>query len=169
MEYSLEALRKVQLQERHQPTLTLLPEDFYDQYAKLASEMDDRLRRTFSLEEAKAAENAKKSLHDIFELRKQKIFFKALKDFQAEKVSGHGLAGKEKELYTGLVKLLSSTVIDERPKSRDVEVEVLADMPAFVGLDAKPYGPFKAGQTVFLNVQQAVLLGKKGVVKVRNS
>ncbi|HLD76376.1 MAG TPA: hypothetical protein VI874_05115 [Candidatus Norongarragalinales archaeon] len=170
MEYSFDQLRKVQLQERHQPTLTQLPDDFYDAYQELIQNGEDRLKSQFGLESAKTLENARKALSDVFELRKQKIFFKALRDFQTGRVTSDGLAGKEKELYTGLIKLLSSAVLN--PKAlpiQGVTVEVLADLPAFVGLDAKAYGPYKTGETVCLNAQQAGLLSKKGVVRVLSS
>lgn len=167
METSFEALRKVQLQERHQPTLVRLEDGFYDEYLDFLAQAEARLKEQFSLDGARALENAGKSLQDVFELRKQKIVFKALKDYQTGSVNTDSLASKEKELYTGLIKLFSTTSeLAKKQSPNAVDVQVLTDIPAFVGLDAKTYGPFKAGQTIQLDAKQAAFLNKKGVVQV---
>ncbi len=169
LETSYDALRQVQMQERHSPQLAKLEDDFYLRYAAWVAEMEESLKKSFSLDGAKVLENSKGVLSELFELRKQKIFFKALKDFRKGTVSSTGLSGQEKELYTGLVTLLSQYQLATQPAAtppQDAEVEVVSDVPAFVGFDAQPYGPFKAGQKATLPRKQAEFLERKGVVKV---
>lgn len=169
-ETSFDALRSVQMQERHSPALVRLEDDFYSRYSAWLSEMDAQVKRSFSLEGAYILENARRALSDLFELRKQKLFFKALKDFRKGAVSSTGLSGQEKELYTRLITLLSQYQLALDPSlhasENDVSVELLCDVPAFVGFDAQTYGPFKTGQSTRLPKKQADFLASKGVVKV---
>ncbi|MBI5036199.1 hypothetical protein HZC09_02550 [Candidatus Micrarchaeota archaeon] len=140
-----------------------------DEYIRFVASYEGKLKREFSLETARSVENAKKALNDIFELRKQKIVFKALRDFQRNNSSEEGLAGKEKELYTGLIRLLSTVgelTKTSASESEEARVEVLKDIPAFVGLDSQNYGPYKAGDVVGFNGKQAEFLNRKGVVKI---
>ncbi|MBI4360906.1 DNA replication complex GINS family protein [Candidatus Micrarchaeota archaeon] len=167
-EVSYAALRSLQTQERHSPQLLPLDSDFYQRYASWLSELEQNVRERFSLEAAKELESARKILNDVFTLRAQKIFFKALRDFRAGRVDAAGLSEQEKELYTGLVTLLSRHQLGASIPSvnGELQVDIVADVPAFVGFDAQPYGPFRPGQRVVLPRKQAEFLQRKGVVKV---
>lgn len=169
-ETSFDALRSVQMQERHSPTLVKLEDDFYPRYVAWLTELESQVKKQFSLEGVQTLENARRALTDLFELRKQKLFFKALKDFRKGAVSSTGLSGQEKELYTGLITLLSQYQLvlapNPDPSQGDVLVEVLSDVPAFVGFDAQTYGPFKTGQHARLPRKQADFLSRKGILKV---
>jgi len=169
-ETSFDALRAVQMQERHSPALVKLEDDFYPRYVAWLTELESQVKKQFSLEGVQTLENSRRALMDLFELRKQKLFFKALKDFRKGAVSATGLSGQEKELYTGLITLLSQYQLALAPRTdasdSDVEVEVLADVPAFVGFDAQTYGPLKTGQRARLPKKQAEFLSRKGILKV---
>lgn len=168
LELSFAALRTLQTQERHSPQLLPLDPDFYQRYASWLLELEQNVRERFSLEAAKELESARKVLYDVFSLRAQKIFFKALRDFRAGRVDTSGLSEQEKELYTGLITLLSKHQLRASASlvSGDLQVDVVSDVPAFVGFDAQPYGPFKPGQRVVLPKKQAEFLQRQGVVKV---
>lgn len=168
LEVSYAALRSLQVQERHSPQLLALEPDVYQRYALWLSQLEAHVREQFSLEAAKELESARKILHDVFTLRAQKIFFKALRDFRAGRVDAAGLSSQEKELYTGLVTLLSRHQLGASAPSAtgELQVDVVTDVPAFVGFDAQPYGPFKSGERVMLPRKQAEFLQRKGVVKV---
>ncbi|MDP2717641.1 MAG: hypothetical protein Q8P02_02775 [Candidatus Micrarchaeota archaeon] len=167
-EISYERLRLLLGQERHSPSILSLEDDCYTMYLSFLADLEANVRSEFSLEAAKELENAKKALFDLFGLRTQKIFFRALKDFRSGRVDTNGLSGKEKELYTGLITLLSKhqlRVPNGAPPA-EVSVEAVLDVPAFVGFDAKPYGPYKPGDIARLPKKQADLLQRKGLVKV---
>ncbi len=169
-ETSFDALRQIQMAERHAPALVKLDDDFYPRYSAWLAELESHVTRQFSLEGAQTLENSRRALSDLFELRKQKLFFKALKDFRKGAVSSTGLSGQEKELYTGLITLLSQyqLALNQGPPAseNDVPVELICDVPAFVGFDAQTYGPFKAGQNIRLPRKQADFLARKGILKV---
>ncbi len=169
-ETSFDALRAIQMSERHSPALVKLEDDFYPRYVAWLAELEAHVKKQFTLEGVQTLENARRALMDLFELRKQKLFFKARKDFRKGAVSSTGLSGQEKELYTGLITLLSQYQLalapQPSPSDEDVAVEVLADVPAFVGFDAQTYGPLKAGQHARLPRRQADFLSRKGVLKV---
>ncbi len=167
-EISYEKLRLLLGQERHSPDLLALDDDFYAAYLAWVGDLDRNVRAAFSLEAAKELENAKKALSDLFGLRTQKVFFKALKDFRSGRVDTQGLSGQEKELYTGLVTLLSKHAlrVPDFAPSTEVSVEAVLDVPAFVGFDARKYGPLKPGEVAVLPKKQAEFLERKGLVKV---
>lgn len=157
------------MQERHAPALVKLDDDFYPRYVAWLAELEAQVIRQFSLAGAQTLENSRRSLADLFELRKQKVFFKALKDFRKGAVSSSGLSGQEKELYTGLITLLSQYQLALAPSltpADSVPVEVLLDVPAFVGFDAQTYGPYAVGQHATLPRKQAEFLARKGLLKV---
>jgi hypothetical protein len=53
----------------------------------------------------------------------------------------------------------------EERRVKMVTVKILRDMPSFVGIDFKTYGPFKAGETVSLPEGNAAVLIEKGVAE----
>jgi len=178
MELSYEALRRIQLQEKHNATLTVVDEAFYESYAVFLAQQVERLRQAFSLDEVKLYENTQKILKEIIEKRQQKILLKALRDLKTGDVSSEGLARQEKELYIELLRLLQSheaslnsafageKTVQEKPGEKDtVAVRILVDLPAFVGMDSQPLGPFTASQVVELKKEEAELLIKRNAAE----
>lgn len=178
MELGYDALRKVQIQERNYSSLSKVEDDFFDKYNAYSRELRSRLEKSFSIEAAKALENTERVLRDVFEQRKQKIFFKALRDVKNESIDSTGLARQEKQLYTSIITLLKSfdsvlfqperqetTQMPAKPNS--VEVEMLVDLPEIASVDSgSPIGPFKKGQKAEMSERQASLLAKRGAARI---
>lgn len=172
-EASFEALRKVQLHEKHNAQLTELEEDFFECYRILLHQMRDRVRKDFSIEAASALEGMQRLLGEVMRRREQKIFLKALRDFHAGEVNSSGLAREEKEVYNSIVNLLaeyearqlgSVMPAAQEEKSDLVSVLLLADLPAFVGSRGQ-LGPFSAKQKTQLPREDARLLIEKGMAQ----
>ncbi|MCX6767823.1 MAG: hypothetical protein NTY90_03800 [Candidatus Micrarchaeota archaeon] len=180
MELSFEALRRIQLQEKHNATLTIVDDVFYDAYASFLSQQADRLRQNFSLDEVRVYENTQKILHEIIEKRQQKILLKAFRDLRTGEVTSEGLAKQERELYIELLKLLQSheaalnsafageKSMQEKTAEKEkdaVTVKILVDLPAFVWTDSQQVGPFSASQVVELRREEAELLIKRNAAE----
>lgn len=176
MELSYESLRSAQLEERHDPSLKALPEDYYSSYGGYLKRLQDKLSNNFNLNDAKAFENSAGVFNSLFERRKQKIVFKALKDASNEVLDGEGLTKQEKRLYSTLVQVFNdydgerasiSRVKSSKPSSSGVRVKVLMDLPQFVGVDNASYGPYSKGTEVALPDKIAALLLKRKAAEKR--
>ncbi len=178
MESSFEALRRIQLQEKHNATLTVVDEAFYEAYAAFLIRQAEKLRQSFSLDEVKVYENTQKILKEVIERRQQKILLKAFRDLKVGEVTSEGLARQEKELYIELLKLLQAheatlnsafageKTVQEKPEEKNtVTVRILVDLPAFIGVDYQTLGPFTASQVVELKKEEAELLIKRNAAE----
>ena len=172
-EASFEALRKVQLQEKHESAISALDDDFFVKYRSLIDAQRDRLRKDFSLDAATSLENLRRLLSEVARKREQKLFLKALRDFHAGQVGGEGLSREERELYNSLIRLLSeyeAAVIKAEqsasPQAQKAErkVRFTTDVPAFVGSSGASLGPFASGSVASLPADDAELLIEQGVV-----
>lgn len=177
METSYDSLRKTQAQERKYSSLAKLEDEYYTEYRAFLEQLRKQMKDNFSLDAAKALENSEKIFTDILEQRTQKIFFKSLRDFRNSSFDTLGLAREEKELYTKLYTLLSehstrlagkTAIQTEEPKAEEqtVKVEFLVDIPEFVGVDSKNYGPYSKNQTSNMDEKQAKMLEKRSALKI---
>ena len=179
MELSFEALRRIQLQEKHNATLTVVDDSFYEAYAGYLSDQAARLKQAFSLDEVRVYENTHKILKEIIEKRQQKILLKAFRDFKTGEVTSEGLAKQERELYIELLRLLQAheatlnaafaveKAAEQKPAADNglVSVKILVDLPAFVSADSQPVGPFTASQVVEIRKEEAELLIKRNAAE----
>jgi DNA replication initiation complex subunit (GINS family) len=180
-ELNYEALRRIQQKERSSGILVELPEDFYQTALALVLVMRAGLTDGFSLDRAREYENAIKVLRDIYSLREQKLLMRALKGAKSAEPLG-GVSSEEKEMFERV-----RTVIAEcesafeaslngakkrepapapakpAPQGENRALRMLAEVPQFMGVDGKPYGPFKAGETIIVPNRIAELLLKKKV------
>lgn len=175
IEISFEALRKVQLEEKRSPSLTLLSDDFYSKYTGLMHQQEGQLRQGFSLEAASVHESTRRVLRDVWERRQQKLALKALQDAKGGQTNAQGLATEEQHLYNALYTLFvqGENVFAQRGVGPELTepakeilasmlVRVLTDLPAFVGPDGQSHGPFRADQVVELPSEVATLLQRRG-------
>jgi len=169
-ELSYEELRKIQARERASPVLQTLPEGFYKEARRLIERKDEGLKKNFSLTEAKEYESILKVVEDIHGRRKQKIIMKAMK-------SGAGdegmLADEERELFKrihGIVEEEAGSFMkliegkEGRVEEESIKrIKILKNLPKFVGVDLKVYGPFKEGDSIELPEKEAQLLVRRGI------
>jgi DNA replication initiation complex subunit (GINS family) len=111
MEMTFESLRKVQLLEKTNASLTNLEDDFYSSSIRSLSDKFSTLKQNFSLDEARACENMLKILKDVIERREQKIVLKALRDAKESRndkdyEATQGLTREEKELYSNILSMI---------------------------------------------------------------
>jgi len=176
LEASYEALRKTQLQERKNPALAPLENDFYAQYRALLATLQEKFQRG-GLEEGKELANTESVLRDVLEAREQKILLKALRDVRSGAVRADGLAAEEKQLYLSLVEIINGfesraanhskalKEIADEEKPANPKVKFLKDLPALVWRDGSTQGPFKAGDVIELGREFAEFLRGKQVAE----
>jgi DNA replication initiation complex subunit (GINS family) len=171
-ELSYEEIRKIQARERASPVLQTLPDGFYKAARKLIEKKDEELKKNFSLTEAKEYESIVKVVEDIHERRKQKIILRAMKAGAAEEAT---LAVEEKELFSKIHKIVEEEagdfvkMIEGKEGKVDEEsikrIKILKNLPKFVGVDLKAYGPFKEGDSTELPDKEAQLLVRRGIAE----
>jgi DNA replication initiation complex subunit (GINS family) len=169
---SFEYLRKILNEEKKNPNLTKIPEDFYEvvkQYIegkkKLAKERKDEIE----------LRNIERIVENIFNLRERKIINFAIMHARAG-VQPSNLTSEEKVFFDKLVELINSrreilknikAALEEKEEKKEFEILVVfkQDFPAFVGIDGQTYGPFKRGDIAKLPEENRKILVEKGVVE----
>ena len=114
-------------------------------------------------------------------MRLKKIMNKALVASHTKELNDSGMALQEKKTLKELLhviekhgKILEEIFSDgfngaERKKDlNNLSVKVLSDIPEFVGMDEKEYGPFSKGDVVSLPLKIAKLLSSKKLVEVES-
>lgn len=177
-ELNYESLRRVQQKERSTGMLGELAEDFYEKAGELLARMKKGMEGEFALEKAKEYENAVKVIRDIYEVREQKILFRALRGAKG----GDGISGvarEESEMYGKVKGAISecealfekslggnSVKKEERKAEKTPEIrqlKALADVPQFVGVDGVKYGPFRKDEAFSVPQKVAELLLRRKV------
>jgi DNA replication initiation complex subunit (GINS family) len=158
MKIDFDELRRIHRLEKNTSKLVDVDEDFIDSIEKFVENEKRRYLeslKNFSSSEARNFTNLKRVIEEIFLFREKKILNKALIASHTNDSTLENMATQEKELYKKLLALLGSyatsytTLFGEKEKKKTlVEVEILKDVPTFVGTDMKEYGPFKKGETV---------------------
>jgi DNA replication initiation complex subunit (GINS family) len=158
MKIDFDELRRIHRLEKNTSKLVEVDEDFIDMLASFVDEekkMYIESLQNFSANEARSFTNLKRIVEEIFLFREKKILNKALIASHTKDSSIENMATQEKEFYKKLLPLLESyssccTVLfgGKETKKTLVEVEILKDIPTFVGTDMKEYGPFKKGDVV---------------------
>ncbi len=84
--------------------------------------------------------------------------------------------GVEKKFLKAVIELLANMEreekeerreeIEEKPREERVVVRFLKDVPSFIGVDLKTYGPFKSEDVALIPVQNAEALARRGLVKI---
>ena len=175
-EITFDDLRKIQRQERESSMPSQIPPDFYPSIEKALHEMQAKLKQDFSLEQGREYENTLKILRDIYERREEKILLMALRASRTG-ATPPKMAENEKELFSSVLSLLNdqkkvleyllSTRAPNGPQVQgDRKLKILADVPRFIGVDAREYGPFKEGENVTLPGSEADAMLKQKIAEV---
>ncbi len=160
MKIDFDELRRIHRLEKNTSKLVEVENDFVDSLEKFVEEEKKNYLaslKNFSSSEARAFTNLKRIVEEIFLLREKKILNKALIASHTREVEDTKMARQEKEIYEKLLKVLNDhsalyrNLFGEKEKSNElVNVEILKDVPTFVGTDMKEYGPFSKGDKVDL-------------------
>ncbi|MDD3084207.1 MAG: hypothetical protein PHP82_04245 [Candidatus ainarchaeum sp.] len=176
MKIDFDELRRIYRLEKNTSKLVQVEDDFIDSLEQFVEEEKknylDSLKN-FSANDARAFSNLKRIIEEIFLIREKKILNKALISSHTKEIDYENMAIQEKEFYKKLVNLLESysscctALFGEREKNNDlVKVEILKDVPNFVGTDMKEYGPFKKGNIVELPTKISKLFITRKIAKM---
>jgi len=163
---TFEFIRKIQREEKSDPRLTKIPEDFYEkakdyinQKRKLSEKKKDRIA---SLE----VKNAEMLLEDIYNRRENKLINQAIITTRTD-IPPKNVLEQEKEFFESLVNALRTqrgmilnTLLKKDKEEKLVTVKFTEDIPEFVGIDLNKYGPYKKEEKAKIPKENAELLIK---------
>jgi len=166
---SFDIIRKIQREEQISPKITKLPENFYSavsDYVSQKRKMKEEDRRTV-LE----TKNIERLVEDIFNRRERKIINYSIISARTG-IEPENLSEEEKEFYQKLVDIIKKRRESDLKKILGEEKEEIVsmvifkeDVPQFVGVDEKNYGPFKKGDIAKLPEENMKLLIEKTIVE----
>ena len=161
-----EMLSRVVTQERNSKTLVKLPDDFFEG-AKLYIENKSKLGAAKG--DAWEIDNAKRLLQDLMEMRERKIMTLALY-FVRSGVSPNNIVPDEFDFFNAMAAALKEfqsrkkVMIDGKPENLWT-VAFLADVPQFLDMKLRKYGPYRKGDVATIPEEHAKLLAEKGAAK----
>ena len=158
MKIDFDELRRIHRLEKNTSKLVEVEDDFIDSLESFVEEEKKNYLtslQNFSASDARAFTNLKRIVEEIFLLREKKILNKALIATHTQEVEDAKMASQELIIYKKMLKVLEEhsslyrELFGEKEKSHAlIEVEILKDVPTFVGTDMKEYGPFSKGDKV---------------------
>ena len=184
MALSYDEIRRIHRLEKNSSRLVEVEQEFYnDLHLFLLQEKSEYLDslRDFSSTKSRDLSNLRQMVEEIFSLREKKLLNRALVASRTKDVDETHLAVQEKELLSSMLSLLKShgTLLDSLfsdsssigQSGKDLNtlsVQILSQIPAFVGADMKEYGPFEKGAVVSLPLKIAKLLSARKLVEVKS-
>jgi len=170
-------LRRIHRLEKNTSKLVEVDDDFIDSIESFVEEEKKNYLaslKNFSASDARAFTNLKRIVEEIFLLREKKILNKALIASHTKEVDDVKMAKQELDIYKKMLKILNDhsalyqDLFGEKEKINAlVEVEILKDVPTFVGTDMKEYGPFSKGDKVGLPKKVSKLFITRKIAKER--
>ncbi|HLC78821.1 MAG TPA: hypothetical protein VJG83_00185 [archaeon] len=180
MNLSYDEIRRIHRLEKDSSKLVEVEQQFYnDLHVFLTAEKEQYLNSLKDLSSTKSRDfaNLKKMVEEIFAMRGKKILGRALIGSRTGDSDESHMAMQEKKLYVELVSLLKmhNHILDEIFESQESEkdlntlsVQILSDIPGFVGADMNEYGPFEKGVVAVLPLKIAKLLLSRKLVEVKS-
>jgi DNA replication initiation complex subunit (GINS family) len=161
-----ETIRKIFEDERNSPGLTRLSDDFFEQVREY---LEKKISMSRDETDQWALEAVKRRLKTIFERRERKILNSA-HGFVDSGVIPENMTNEERMFFERIVECVNGFQKEreeklERKKEKLVMVTLLDQIPAFVGINMKNYGPFSKGDIATLPEPNADLLTKKGLAE----
>tara|TARA_Y100000310_G_scaffold159054_1_gene158489 strand:- start:1670 stop:2224 length:555 start_codon:yes stop_codon:yes gene_type:complete len=184
MELSYDEIRRIHRLEKNSAKLVHVEQEFFnflDEF--ITGEKKEYLEslKDFSSTKSRDFSNLKKMIEEIFALREKKIMNLALVASRTNVSDETSMAMQEKKLFNEILRalkkhngLLGDIFSDNGStpqKDKDLNnlsVEILSDIPSFVGVDMKEYGPFKKGSVEKLPVKIANLLVERKLAEVKS-
>jgi DNA replication initiation complex subunit (GINS family) len=161
-----ESIRDAVNKEKSSPGLTPLPADFFTS-AKAYLDKKSKMR---TKEDMWEYDQARRRMQDLVEIREKKILMGALY-YVRSGVKPENLTEDEYNFLKSLADIIKEW--QEKKKGMleaKVEPATVAsfteDVPLFVGIDMKRYGPFRPGDISTLPKENAELLAKKGAARI---
>lgn len=160
---TFELIRRIHMDEQRLPNLTKLPQNFFQSVLdylnqKKQLELDDRK----NVLELRSIENM---VQNIFDRRERKIINYAIIAARTG-MPPENLAEEEKPFYKAALNLIKTrrSGLFKAPEKKPTVV-FKEDMPEFLGIDEKNYGPFKKGDTAVLPEENMKILLERDIVE----
>ena len=161
-----EVIRKLAMDEKAAPKLNRLPEGFFENvrvYLEKKGKMSEGKEDRWELD------SAKRWLQDLLDLREKKLLMLAVSFVRSGTMPGD-VTPEEKEFFDGIIGQMKEfnarkKDILEGGRERLAAVAFLRDVPKFVGINMRNYGPFRKGDIANIPEDNARLLLEKGAAK----
>lgn len=161
-----DTIRRIFEEEKNSPGLTKLPDDFFEQ---VRDYLEKKSRMIRDESDRWALDSIKRRLRTIFERRERKILNFA-HGFINSGVLPENLTPEERRFLERVAECVREFQ-REREEGFDKGCEKFAlltmvkDVPRFVGVNLRNYGPFKPGDISTIPEPNAELLVKKGLAE----
>lgn len=186
MNLNYEEVRRIHRLEKNTSKLVGVEPDFYDALSRLVAEqrkiyLESLKDISSSSNVAREFLNMRKMIEEIFAMREKKLFSRALVSSRTKENAEEHLAAEEKRMVSSLLgllgrhnEILEGLFSENNGKAREsvqereeegVSVEIISEVPSFVGVDMKEYGPYSQGQKVSLPMKVAKLFVAKSLGK----
>ena len=161
-----EALREYVIKEKNSPKLMELPDNFFQ---GVRAYLESKAMASEGKEDLWELDNSRRMLHDLLDSRETKLVKLALVFVRAGVTPGK-IMPEEKEFFDSLVECIKrfqesrKKTIEGRKEAMGT-ITITSDVPRFVGVDMKEYGPFKKGDIASVPLDNMKLLIDKGMAK----
>jgi len=161
---TFELIRSIQREEQRTPKLTKIPENFYDIVSTYLAHKEKVAKSKLEIK------NIKRLVEDIFNRRERKILNFAIITARTNALP-ENLTKEEKEFFDKVVSMIKGRrdeIIKKIVKGKKELVTLIVfkeDVPEFVGVDEKTYGPFKKGDIAKLPEENMKVLIERGIAE----
>jgi DNA replication factor GINS len=163
---TFELIRRIQREEQRIQKLTKLPENFF-QSVNSYIDQKKQLSLKEDRKETMEVKNIERLVEDIFNRRERKILNLAIITARTN-IPPENLLEEEKEFFQQLVDVIKKRREEGLKKILSGKIESATlivfkeDVPSFIGIDMKNYGPFKKGDIAKLPEENMKILVEKG-------
>jgi DNA replication initiation complex subunit (GINS family) len=161
-----ETLREYTIKEKNSPKLIELPESFFQE---ARAYLENKAKVSEGKEDLWELDNSRRMIQDLLDSRETKLLKLALVFVRAGVTPGKVMP-EEKEFFDNIVQNIKSfqdarrdTVEGKREEMGTVAV--LDEVPRFIGVDMKEYGPFNKGDIARVPKENSNLLVSKALAK----
>lgn len=162
-----ETLREFVIREKNSPKLIELPENFF---RDVKAYLENKEKVSEGKEDLWELDNSRRMLQDLLDAREGKLVRLALVFVRAGVTPGKVMP-EEKEFFDSMVESIKrfedarkDTVEGEREEMDTVAA--LEDVPRFVGVNMKTYGPLRKGEIARVPRDNSQLLVSKGMARL---
>jgi DNA replication factor GINS len=165
-----EIIRECVIKEKNSTKLVELPENFFQE---IKTYLESKERISEGKEDLWELDNSKRMLQDLLDARESKLVKLALVFVRAGVTPG-SIMPEEKTFFDSMVQSIKSfeqarTETLEGPKEKMKTVAMIEEVPKFVGVNMKNYGPFRKGDIARVPEDNSQLLVSKGMARLIES
>ena len=180
-------LRDFAREEKAQPGLGKLPDDFYPSVQSFLSSKFSEMEGSRSVLQMREFENASATIREIVLIRQQKLLFRAIRS-GGQEAKVEEMTREEYDVYDRfrsivaeenekLDNMLSRFESKKKAVASEPEATIAPDKPSvqrvrftkevqeYIGMNRERFGPFKAGQESDLPAQEAELLLRQKIAE----